>query len=70
MIQKKNIMAALQMYYMRLDILKKKIADTVAKGTVGGSEEIEAMLAMSFIQNEVRDIYQCLRVLEELLHRD
>ena len=63
-------MTALQMYYMRLDILKKEIADTVAKGTIGGSEELEAMLAMSLIQTEVRDIYQCLRVLEELLHRD
>ncbi len=69
MIKKDNVIAALQMYYIRLEVLKEEISHTAAKGAVGVPEELEAMLTMSLIQNEVREIYQCLRVLEDLLHR-
>ncbi len=69
MIIKKDVVTALEMYYLRLDQLKEQIDITVAKGSAGESEELEAMLTMSIIQKEVLDIYQCLRVLEDLLGR-
>ena len=69
MIIKKDVVAGLEMYYLRLEQLKEQITVTVAKGSAGESEELEAMLAMSIIQKEVLDIYQCLRVLEDLLGR-
>ena len=69
MIIKKDVVTALQMYYLRLEQLKEQINTTVAKGSAGESEELEAMLTMSIIQKEVLDIYQCLRVLEDLLGR-
>lgn len=69
MVPKKNVMAALEMYYLRLDQIKKEICEIVAKGAVGGSQELEAELTMSIIEVEVRDIYQCVKVLDSLLHR-
>ncbi len=69
MIIKKDVVTALKMYHLRLEQLKEQINTTVAKGSAGESEELEAMLTMSLIQKEVLDIYQCLRVLEDLLGR-
>ncbi len=69
MIIKKDVVTALEMYYLRLEQLKEQINITAAKGSAGESEELEAILTMSIIQKEVLDIYQCLRVLEDLLSR-
>ena len=70
MFSRKNILAALEMYYIRLGVLNRKISETVAKDSIGGPEELQDMLVMSIIQNEVDDIYRCLQVLDELLHRE
>ncbi len=70
MIPKKNLIAALEMYYLRLDQIKKEICATVAKSEVGGSQELEAELTMGIIEVEVRNIYQCVKVLDSLLHRN
>ncbi len=69
MIIKKDVVTALKMYHLRLEQLKEQIDITVAKESDSESEELEAMLTMSIIQKEVLDIYQCLRVLEDLLGR-
>ena len=69
MIIKKDVITALEMYYLRLEQLKEQINITATKGSAGESEELEAILTMSIIQKEVLDIYQCLRVLEDLLSR-
>ncbi len=69
MIIKKDVVTALEMYYLRLEQLKEQINSTVTKGSACESEELEAILTMSIIQKEVLDIYQCLRVLEDLLSR-
>ncbi len=69
MIPKINIMAALQIYHLRLKQLNKEISLTVVKETIGKVEEIKTLQDINIIQNEVDGIHQCLRVLDELLHR-
>ncbi len=69
MIPKRNIMAALQIYRLRLKQLNKEISLTAAKETIGKVEEIKTLQDINIIQNEVDGIHQCLHVLDELLHR-
>jgi len=62
----KNIIAALQMYYQRLEMLKKEVAEQTSSEEEG---DLEAEYRLGIIQEEVDDIYDCLRILDRLLKR-
>ncbi len=69
MFQTKNIVAALEMYYQRLQYLKKEVSYAVYKAGAGEGEELEAKLKISIIEAEVNHIHKCLGTVEVLLER-
>jgi len=58
-----NIVSALKMYYIRLEILKEQASD------IESIEELEALDKLDIIQEEIAEIVDHVFVLEELLHR-
>ncbi len=69
MFQTKNIVAALEMYYQRLQYLKKEVSHVVFRAEAGEGEELEAKLKISIIEAEVNHIHKCLGIVEVLLER-
>ncbi len=69
MFQNKNIVAALEMYYQRLQYLKEEISCAVSKAVAGPEGEIEVKLKISVIESEVNNIHKCLGIVEVLLER-
>ena len=69
MFQTKNIVAALEMYYQRLQYLKKEVYYAVSRAGAGPGEERESKLKISIIETEVNHIHKCLGIVEVLLER-
>ncbi len=66
MLHSQNIIAALQMYYQRLEMLKKEVSKETISEEKG---DLEAPYKLGIIQEEVDNIYDCLRILDQLLKR-
>jgi hypothetical protein len=67
--RKENALAALDMYHHRLEFLKKEINYIISRTRRDRRKEAESIVKMQLIEEEVREIYKCLRVLESMLRR-